>query len=703
MLKRLSIIFFICAFVLIGNGILLANTVAFPMVDDFEDNNLTALPAWDPSGLTVQSTINVLASQGTYAMRITGSTAGWYVGYLSAYIGNTPDDWGAYNYLHLYIRNDGQIGDKIRIDIYDNDNVSWNVNMGTGSSGNDIWEYTLTLDWTGSWKEISIPLNSSVFTDSNPATGNDTFDLAPPGVGYPAVTQIGFAINAATAVGSIDIFLDSIHCSNSSANNTPYTPQLIAPYSDELFVTNNPTFRWSGSDPDGGRLTYNIYVSTNQIFQDLVVTTVNLTVNSSGTTIDNFEDNNTNLNPNWNATSMVRSITTNVAVGNGSYAMQLSGQASGYYVDYVNAGIAANNNDWVSANYLRLMVYNAGVTGDNFAIEIVDDDNNSWENTDTIGAGDDRWRYTVVMNWTNRWKEIFIPLNTSSLTLFNSGVGDGILNLGFQNGSTLGAAMLAFVVNSATATGNVNFLVDSIQLSSLAEAKLANSLEYGMTYYWKVEAIDSSAASASSTTGSFTTAKLESIPPNNIPYINLLKSNNQLVLQWSAPYDNNTLSSNLRYSVYRSEQTDFTNSENIISNVSTTSTTVTMSVGSTLNYYMVKAKDESQNVSVSSNLGVSQIFQVQASSNATIALPLTIPVVNPYYNASGLSGIVSTSNVACLQAINPQNSIIDPYFYASQLGDSWGGVNYNLMPTWNYQAIIKKGSNLVSINITGAQ
>lgn len=54
-------------------------------------------------------------------------------------------------------------------------------------------------------------------------------------------------------------------------NKTPTVPQLVFPEKDQLCLDADLTFDWSAStDPDGDALTYQIQISTNRAFTDIV-------------------------------------------------------------------------------------------------------------------------------------------------------------------------------------------------------------------------------------------------------------------------------------------------------------------------------------------------------------------------------------------------------------------------------------------------
>ena len=594
------------------------------------------------------------------------------------------------------------------------------------------------MDWQNSWKEIFIPLTSSALSLNNSGIGDGILNLGTSG-GAPGVVLLAFAVNSVTSAGSVKLAVDGIQLSSLAetklaapltqgatyywnvvatdrfggtassvtgsfttwGNTAPNAPVLASPANGASGVTINPTITWTGSDPDGDVLTYNIYVSTNAnaltlyASQKAITTSMFYSLDDKETyywrvdavdqfgavarsttqsfttvaipqytpTIDTFEDVNLSLNPGWSVADNI-SITTSttVASGQGTYSMRITGTANGLYAGYLSTYIADKADDWSQYTHLRQYVYNGGQVGDSMVIEIIDNDNNNGTvDEGASSAGDDRWKYTLTMDWTGGWREVSIPL--ASFVDSNPNTGNNVLDLA-PGVSTPGALMLAYAINSVSNTGAINIYMDSVYLAS---------------------------------------AVAESTAPANISDVKLSKSNGNLVASWTAPADNQTVSYNLRYNVYRSSVANFSTSENVISDLVGNSTTVTMSAGSTLNYFMVKAIDEAGNRSASSNLGVSMILEMQASANRTMEYRFSLPSNVSYLTVSGLAGDVNTSNIKRISVLNYSTQIVDSYAYSSDLGGGWKSSNgdFAIVPSQSYAFTLEKSINLVTFNVVG--
>ena len=116
------------------NGLSPTVSYLFPLIDSFSTAN-----GW--------ATADSLTLEYTGIANLTGTAQGnYYVGYLSKYVGNYLFDWSKYGFVQVSIQNWGQAGDKIQLQLVDNDTPTAAVLL----SGADRYVFNITLGASGS-------------------------------------------------------------------------------------------------------------------------------------------------------------------------------------------------------------------------------------------------------------------------------------------------------------------------------------------------------------------------------------------------------------------------------------------------------------------------------------------------------------------------------------------------------------------------
>ena len=512
----------------------------FPIIDTFEDVNIDAFPDWNASdGSRISDIAFVTANQGNYSFHITGNATNYYVGYVSGYVGNTPDDWSQYPYLRLFIYNNGNIGDKLRFEIYDNDNSNWSVDTGAGATGDDRWTKDYTMNWTGSWKEISIPLTANAWTEANSSTGNNTFDLAPPASGFPAVTMLAFSMLSVTQNGSMDINMDTIQLTlNAVPVNAPSLLQVIYPsdglvgvperpttYNVSFLVSDNISYEPVVVDIYFGRdgtaltlltqnmlataLTVNFNVGTinRQITYNWQVVAKNSNDYSAALTgpiwtfrtqnpgdVELLEDARLDLDPEWYFYDGVSINTTNVSFDGGA-GLQITGNAASWYIG--GAGITYWQ-DVSTYSYVAMAIRKIAGPDNRYNLNLTEGDRDVWsyinpvENTGWIeinmpinvfakvsGSGDGIWKPAGGLGTVPEFK---LNLQYDENTGFNSQTGVIVDRIRFMQTGSLSDSQPQIIARGPSGNNVFAPLTSAIHLT-FSEAMDKTSVETGLTIY----------------------------------------------------------------------------------------------------------------------------------------------------------------------------------------------------------------------------
>ncbi len=425
---------------------------SFPAIDDYESGVLGAAPnGWIPTnGVSITVTNN--ASYGSQAMEIKAATSNtYYAGFASKFLdGANYLDWGQYRYLRFSVKNVGPIGTKIAVSIKDNDNADFVLD--------DVFAATLNLNIKGVWKTVYIPLTANVVLKKDPTSGgNGNLDLNQHVAGgqvYAGGSLVGFSLAGVTINAGVDVLIDEISLVSAIYPNNDFrvedsnwdgikdSIELAAGVTKSTIVADN--------DNDG----LNNFVEFN------LGTSLNLA--NSFPYVDNFEGHGYSwlAVDNINVTRVNTSDLTVLFGGqpvNGAYSLLVSGApTSSYYAGFFNNYMQNDGTiDWNSSyKSIKFVVKNQGQIGDAIKVQVQASTN----------IGIDKWEFTQVINSVGSWQYFTVPLNMFTRSLDSN--GDALMNLN-ANGDEARAKLLGFSVNSKTATGNISFYLDNIEVSTI--------------------------------------------------------------------------------------------------------------------------------------------------------------------------------------------------------------------------------------------
>ena len=133
-------------------------------------------------------------------LKLSGTAADYYVGGMGTYLGK---DATPYNALVIDVLGSGEDSGRLRIQLYDDDNNTYQMEMDGNNNPlyDDLFEYDLLVDWEG-WRTVEIPFNDFVLV--NPGVGDGRWN---PGTlnGSGGLLQIQFLAIANSQYGSLNI------------------------------------------------------------------------------------------------------------------------------------------------------------------------------------------------------------------------------------------------------------------------------------------------------------------------------------------------------------------------------------------------------------------------------------------------------------------------------------------------------------------
>ncbi len=167
----------------------------------FDRINLTVVDN-DPKDITTYKL-------GNKSLLVEGSTINWYIGGFGTYLGKEITN---YDTLELMVYGNGSGSGVLKIELYDDDNNNWVVDVNPVKSWDptkdDKFSYSLNVDWTG-WKLVEIPLSD--FLDENPEVGDNIWNPDhKKGSGGLLTMQIVCLSGSGKAVGKMDLKIEHI-------------------------------------------------------------------------------------------------------------------------------------------------------------------------------------------------------------------------------------------------------------------------------------------------------------------------------------------------------------------------------------------------------------------------------------------------------------------------------------------------------------
>ena len=191
------------------------------LIDDFEDGNISETPKWWGFGeLLIMFEDNdpkTFDGLGKKSLSFLGKTDHWLVGGIGTYLGL---DGTQYNALKLIIKGSGEKSGNLTIELYDDDNGNWKVDVDPSNPGfpnyDDKFVYNLPITWKG-WRTLIIPI--ARFRDDNPTAGDNIWNPDQKN-GSGGLLQIQLLAFSSTQKGSIDFQIDSIKLFKAADPNT---------------------------------------------------------------------------------------------------------------------------------------------------------------------------------------------------------------------------------------------------------------------------------------------------------------------------------------------------------------------------------------------------------------------------------------------------------------------------------------------------
>lgn len=177
---------------------------------DFEDGSPADDPNWFIVGNVAATIVKnsyfptkdaaLAAELGKYSVQLRGSATNWYVGGVGLL---TQLDVRAYDYIELCLFGFGANSGKLRVELYDDDNGSGEIEASPDGAllYDDLYVATVPIDWQG-WHKVVIPIAGFV----REGHGNGIFD--------PGLVRIQLLFYAVTESGNIKLNLDSLKFSS---------------------------------------------------------------------------------------------------------------------------------------------------------------------------------------------------------------------------------------------------------------------------------------------------------------------------------------------------------------------------------------------------------------------------------------------------------------------------------------------------------
>lgn len=188
--------------------------------------------------------------------------------------------------------------------------------------------------------------------------------------------------------------------------------------------------------------------------------------NSISIIIDDFEDNNLTVDPEWWVFDQVK-FGTSRNPAKGSFSLSVKGKTNDWYVGGMGTYIAKQEQDLSQYSSLGMDVFGYGPGSGKLKIEIYDDDNGNWQIEQNPKKGyapvsDDRYSYELIINWKG-WKKVQIPF--SDFVDTNPNVGDNIWNPQ-KIGKSGGLIQMQLIAMASSKAGTVNYIIDNIRFTS---------------------------------------------------------------------------------------------------------------------------------------------------------------------------------------------------------------------------------------------
>ena len=186
-----------------------ANNSISIIIDNFEDNNISADPEWWTFDQVKLSTSRNPA-KGSLSLVVKGKTKDWYVGGIGTYIAKQEQDLSQYSSLTMDIYGYGPGSGKVKVEVYDDDNGNWQIEQdpkkGYSPVSDDRYSYELNIDWKG-WKKVKIPFSD--FVDTNPNVGDNIWN--PQKIGKSGgLIQMQLICLANSKIGTVHYIIDNV-------------------------------------------------------------------------------------------------------------------------------------------------------------------------------------------------------------------------------------------------------------------------------------------------------------------------------------------------------------------------------------------------------------------------------------------------------------------------------------------------------------
>jgi hypothetical protein len=183
----------------------------FPhLIDNFEDGNFEADPAWfvfDKIKPVVEKglmlTEGAKIEKGEYVLTIKGSTTSWYVGGMGSVLNL---DASGFTTVEMDVYGNGEGTGTLKIELYDDDNGNDEIEVDKSWKPlfDDLFVAEIAIDWTG-WKHVSIPISEF----KAEGRGNKKFDPNLAG-GSSGLNKVQLICVASAEKGEFDISIDNI-------------------------------------------------------------------------------------------------------------------------------------------------------------------------------------------------------------------------------------------------------------------------------------------------------------------------------------------------------------------------------------------------------------------------------------------------------------------------------------------------------------